>query len=76
MSGGMQVLRTWIMDGHKEGGPEYLAEVRRAADFNNFDMGRFRYREGSTPVWGVFRLLFQLPLSKIDLADLAGGDDP
>ena len=44
MSGGTQVLCSWMMDGHKEGGLEYLAAVRRAADFNNFDVKRFRYR--------------------------------
>ena len=33
-----------MLDGNKEGGREYVAKLRRPADFVNFDVGLFKYR--------------------------------
>ena len=45
--------------------------MRRAADFNSFDVGWFGYRGDRLLFGGGSQLLFKLPMPTIDLADLA-----
>ena len=56
-----------MLDEHKGGRLEYLAEVRRLAVFNNFGVGLFKYK-GDQLLFGGIQLLFKLPLPKVDLA--------